>query len=164
MGMVIRPLSLKQANAYVAELHRHNKPTVGHKFSIGCYKNDELVGVAIVGRPLARHLDDGETLEVLRVCSDGTRNVNSKLYGACVRIAKEMGYRTIYTYTLKSESGASLRGSGWIEDGEAGGGTWNVPSRPREIEVTNLFGTVQKYPIEKKIRWKQELRKGKNDG
>lgn len=122
MAMYIRPLSLKEANAFVATLHRHNKPTSGHKYSLGCYKNGVLVGVAIVGRPLARMLDDGQTLEVLRVCTDGTKNANSKLYGACVRVAKEMGYRTIYTYTLKSESGSSLRAAGWTEDGEAGGG------------------------------------------
>lgn len=159
MAMYIRPLSLKEANAFVATLHRHNKPTSGHKYSLGCYKNGVLVGVAIVGRPLARMLDDGQTLEVLRVCTDGTKNANSKLYGACVRVAKEMGYRTIYTYTLKSESGSSLRAAGWAEDGEAGGGSWSVPSRPRTLETVDLFGVSKKYPTEKKIRWKQELRK-----
>lgn len=117
----IRPITLKEANAYVAQFHRHNQPTTGHKWSLGCYDGDRLCGVAIAGRPIARKLDDKLTIEVLRVCTDGTRNACSALYGACGRVAREMGYRRIITYTLISEPGTSLRASGWTNCGEAGG-------------------------------------------
>ena len=154
----IRPMGLRDANRYVAELHRHNMPTNGHKWSLACYDGDRLCGVAIAGRPIARMLDDDETIEVRRVCTDGTRNACSKLYGACARVAKEMGYRRIITYTLQSESGASMRAVGWTNCGDAGGHSWNTPSRPRELYQTTLFGTVEKYPTETKIRWEQILR------
>lgn len=78
----ICPMTLKEANAYVEQYHRHHKPVVGHKFSIGCSDGEQIVGVAIVGRPVARHLDDGWTLEVNRLCTDGTRNACSMLYAA----------------------------------------------------------------------------------
>lgn len=121
--MFIRPLDLKAANQYVMANHRHNGRVVVHRFSIGCYDGDKLVGVAICGNPVARKLDDGATIEVHRVCTDGTLNVCSMLYGRCARIAKEMGYRKIITYTLQSESGVSLRASGWeIEAENVGGG------------------------------------------
>lgn len=100
--------------------HRHSRPTVGHKFSVGV-ADDELRGVAIVGRPVSRHLDDGTTLEITRVCTDGTPNACSMLYGACRRAAKAMGYARILTYTLPNEGGASLRAAGFIFDGDAGG-------------------------------------------
>lgn len=151
----IRPITLKEANSYVARYHRHNKPTVGHKFSIACYDGDRLCGVAICGRPVARNLDDGLTLEILRVCTDGTYNACSILYGACNRIARDMGYKRVITYTLISESGASLKASGFLNCGEAGGISWDVPSRPREVEQETLFGTERKYPNEKKIRWEK---------
>lgn len=112
--LVIVPMSLRVANAYVAEHHRHHKPARGHKFSIGVATGDgELVGVAIVGRPVARHYDDGHTLEVSRTCTDGTPNANSALYGAAWRAAKALGYDRLITYTQDGESGASLRGAGW---------------------------------------------------
>lgn len=118
----IRPIVLREANSYVAQHHRHNIPTVGNKFSLACYDNERLCGVAITGRPIARKLDDGLTIEILRVCTDGTYNACSKLYGACARVAKEMGYRRIITYTLQSEIGTSLKASGFKNCGEAGGG------------------------------------------
>lgn len=151
----IRPITLKEANSYVARYHRHNNPTVGHKFSIACYDGDRLCGVAICGRPVSRNLDDGLTLEILRVCTDGTHNACSHLYGACNRIARDMGYRRVITYTLVSESGASLKASGFLDCGEAGGLSWDVPSRPREVVQETLFGTERKYPSEKKIRWEK---------
>ena len=107
--LTIRPVSLAQANAFVIDKHRHHDKVQGHKFSIGCYEDDVLHGVAIVGRPVARHLDDGQTLEVTRLCTDGTYNACSILYGRCSKIAKDMGYRKIITYILESESGSSLR-------------------------------------------------------
>lgn len=120
-GLIIRPCKLRDANTYVAQRHRHNLPTNGHKWSLACYDGDRLCGVAIAGQPIARKLDDGLTIEVRRVCTDGTRNACSKLYGACARVAKEMGYDKIITYTLISEPGTSLKASGWTNCGEAGG-------------------------------------------
>lgn len=155
--LTIRPIILREANAYVAEYHRHNLPTNGHKWSLACYDGDRLCGVAIAGQPIARKLDDGFTIEVRRVCTDGTRNACSKLYGACARVAKEMGYRRIITYTLQSEPGTSLKASGWEDCGEAGGVSWNVPSRPREEYQETLFGIERKYPDERKIRWEKRL-------
>lgn len=153
----IRPITLRKANSYVAQNHRHNLPTNGHKWSIACYDKDKLVGVAIAGQPIARKLDDGLTIEIRRVCTDGTHNACSKLYGAVARIAKEMGYRRVITYTLISEPGTSLKASGWINCGEAGGVSWNMPSRPREEYQETLFGVERKYPNEKKIRWEKRF-------
>jgi hypothetical protein len=106
------PLHLREANDFVAKHHRHNLPTVGGKFSVGAAVDGKLVGVAIAGRPVARRLDDGKTLEVLRVCTDGTPNANSFLYGRVKRIALLMGYEKVITYTLGKESGALLRAVG----------------------------------------------------
>ena len=154
----IRPITLKKANAYVAQHHRHNLPTTGHKWSLACYDGDRLVGVAIAGQPIARKLDDGLTIEVRRVCTDGTRNACSKLYGACARVAKEMGYQRIITYTLQSEPGTTMKASGWKNCGEAGGVSWNMPSRPREEYQETLFGVERKYPEEKKVLWEKTWR------
>jgi hypothetical protein len=105
---------------------------LGHKFSIAVSdSNDDVRGVAIVGRPVARRLDNGWTLEVNRCCTDGTKNACSMLYGAAWRAAKALGYKKLITYTLPSEGGASLRASNWKLIGEAGGGNWNVKTRPR---------------------------------
>lgn len=153
--LTIRPIILREANAYVAQHHRHNLPTNGHKWSLACYDDERLCGVAIAGQPIARKLDDGLTIEVRRVCTDGTLNACSKLYGACARVAKEMGYKRIITYTLISEPGTSLTASGWKNCGEAGGTTWNMPSRPREETQVTLFGVERKYPDEKKVRWEK---------
>lgn len=111
--MQIVPVTLRQACQFVADHHRHNKPPRGHKFSIGLQHDGRLIGVAIAGRPVARHLDDGLTLEVCRTCTDGTANANSMLYGAIWRAAKAMGYRRAITYTQADETGASLRAAGW---------------------------------------------------
>lgn len=94
----ICPVSLKEANAFVAENHRHHKPVTGHKFSIACADGEKIVGVAIVGRPVSRHLDDGWTLEVNRLCTDGTRNACSMLYAAAWRAARAMGYRKLESF------------------------------------------------------------------
>ena len=155
LSLQIRPITLREANAYVAQHHRHNLPTNGHKWSVACYDGERLCGVAISGQPVARLLDDGRTIEVRRVCTDGTRNACSILYGACARIAKEFGYRRIITYTLISEPGTSLKASGWINAGEAGDSSWNRPSRPREETQQTLFGEIRKYPAEKKMRWEK---------
>ena len=107
--LTLQPVSLAEANAFVALHHRHHKPVRGHKYSLGCFTGGQLVGVAITGRPVSRYLDDGLTLEVNRLCTDGTRNACSFLYGAAARAAKAMGYRKIITYILDTEDGASLR-------------------------------------------------------
>ena len=131
-GLEIVPLNFNEAKTYVARFHRHHRPTCGHKFSLGVADPTGTVrGVAIIGRPVARHLDNGWTLEVTRCCTDGVRNGCSILYGAAWRVAKAMGYKRLITYTLPSEGGASLRGAGWICLGQKGGGNWNTKSRPR---------------------------------
>ena len=109
------PITLAQAKAFIAEHHRHNKPPTGWKFGIGLQFDGALVGVATAGRPVARHYDDGLTLEVNRTCTDGTRNANSMLYGAVWRAAKAMGYQRCITYTQADETGASLRAAGWVK-------------------------------------------------
>ncbi len=114
MALEIVPITFRAAALFVAQLHRHNKPPRGHKFSIGLENNGVLVGVAMCGRPIARHEDDGRTIEVNRTCTDGTANANSMLYGAAWRAARAMGYRRIITYTQADESGASLRAAGFI--------------------------------------------------
>lgn len=135
------PLGLDEANAFVAAHHRHHKPVQGHKFSIGAASGDAVVGVVIVGRPVSRHRDDGATLEVTRLCSDGTRNACSFLYGAAARAAFALGYTRIGTYILASENGASVKAAGWRFIGQRGGGSWSVPSRPR----------VDTHPLEPKL-------------
>ncbi len=112
-ALTIRPITFRAACAFVAAMHRHNKPPRGHKFSIAVYAGETLVGVAMAGRPVARAYDDGLTLEVNRTCTDGTRNANSMLYGAVWRAAKAMGYRRCITYTQHDESGATMRAVGW---------------------------------------------------
>ena len=144
--MEIRPITLKEANEYVNKHHRHHKGTVGHKFSIACYDDDRLVGVAICGRPVSRYLDDGFTCEINRLCTDGTRNACSILYGACARVAKGMGYHRIITYILESENGASLKASNFTCEGVAGGTHW-----------TGVRNKGQNIPHEMKTRWSREL-------
>lgn len=111
--MTIVPVTFDQAAEFVARLHRHNKPPRGHKFSIGAVAEGRLVGVAMIGRPIARFFDDGLTFEVNRTCTDGYRNANSMLYGAAWRACKAMGYLRGVTYTQDNESGSSLRAAGW---------------------------------------------------
>lgn len=153
----IRPCKLRDANAYVAQHHRHNQPTNGHKFSVAVYDDDRLCGVAIAGQPVARLLDDGFTIEIRRVCTDGTRNACSMLYAACAKAARAMGYRKAITYTLQSEPGTSVKAAGFTAVCEAGGASWDRPSRPREVEQVTLFGIERKYPDELKIRWEKKL-------
>lgn len=133
MSLRLVPVSLSQANEHVAAWHRHNAPVPGCKFTVGAADDDDVLrAVAIVGRPVARHLDDGQTLEVVRVASDGTRNAGSILYGACARATFALGYRRLITYTRADESGSSLRAAGWRVVAErAARRGWDTPSRPR---------------------------------
>ena len=132
MSLRLVPVTFGQACEFVSEWHRHHKPPTGHKFSLGVAWEDNLVGVAIVGRPVSRVYDDGLTLEVNRTATDGTPNANSMLYGASWRAASALGYRRLITYTQDGESGASLKGSGWrvVASRPARRG-WTTPSRPR---------------------------------
>jgi len=126
------PVTLAQANEHVGAWHRHNDPVRGHKWSVGAADQDGILrAVAVVGRPIARNFDDGATLEILRVASDGTHNANSMLYGACARAAFAMGYRRVVTYTQAAEPGSSLRAAGWkvIAQRPARANWWSV-ARP----------------------------------
>ena len=146
----IVPVSLAEANEFVSQHHRHHRRVVGHKFSIGCAdagEHDRLVGVAIVGRPVSRYLDNGLTLEVNRLCTDGTKNACSMLYAAAWRAARAMGYKRIITYILDTESGTSLRAAGWQNAGLAGGKCWTGSRRPKE----QLYPEQMKYRYEKAI-------------
>ena len=145
--MQLRPISLRAARAYVQDVHRHHDAPQGGKFALSAWSlfggEFRLCGVAIIGRPVSRMLDDGLTAEVIRVATDGTRNACSFLYGAAKRAAQAQGYRKVITYTLLEESGASLKAVGWNRAGVAGGGSWSRPSRPQ----------VDHHPLQQKIRW-----------
>jgi hypothetical protein len=144
----LQPISLAESKAFVNEHHRHNIAPVGHKFSIGLNDGENVIGVAIIGRPIARHKDDGMTLEVVRVCVlEGYKNACSKLYAAAWRAASAMGYKRLITYTLISEPGTSLKAAGWhvIGQTEYKPKGWDVPSRPRVMAA--------KYPTEQKNIW-----------
>ena len=147
----IVPITLKEANLYVEQHHRHHGPCTGHKFSIACANsNGDIVGVAIVGRPVSRYLDDGKTLEVNRCCTDGTKNACSILYAAAWRAARAMGYRRIVTYILDTESGASVKAAGFECVGKAGGLRWTGKRRPK----TDL------YPAQMKLRFEKVIQEG----
>ena len=145
--LIARPIERRDANAFVDKLHRHHTHTIGDKCRVAAYFDDRLVGVIQLGRPVARALDDGRTIEVLRLCTDGTHNVCSFLYGRAARIARELGYEKIITYILDSETGTSLRAAGWYKEAETRGGSWSCPSRPRKTTA----------PTVPKQRWVKEL-------
>ena len=145
-SLVLVPISLAEANAFVKQYHRHHQPVPGCKFCVAVSDGTQIVGVAICGRPVARMLDDNWTLEVNRTCTDGTKNVNSMLYGACQRVAFGLGYKKVITYTLPEEGGKSLRAANWKCIGQAGGGKWSRTSRPR----------VDLFPTQGKLKWEVE--------
>ncbi|HSS32700.1 MAG TPA: XF1762 family protein [Solirubrobacterales bacterium] len=142
--LTLVPISLKVANAYVAEHHRHNRPVAAGVCVVGVREEERLCGVAIIGRPVARMLDDGYTAEVRRVCTDGTYNACSMLLRAAWRAVKALGYSKLITYTLPEEGGASLRAAGFkLVKTDAGGGRWNQPGRP----------AADTHPLGHKYRW-----------
>ncbi len=146
--MRVKHIELKDANAFVEQYHRHHKPVVGHRFSIACVIDDTVHGVAIVGRPVARMVDPSTTLEVTRLVTDGTANACSFLYGAAARAGKELGYSKIQTYILESETGITLKASGWKIAAVTQGGGWkHTDGKPRRTD----------QPTEKKIRWEKVL-------
>lgn len=141
------PITLVDAHAFVAQHHRHHRPAQGGLFAVACASDDSVVGVAVVGRPVARRSEDGFTSEVTRVCVlEGFKNACSMLYAAAWRASRALGYRRCVTYTLASETGSSLRGAGWLLIGECGGGTWSRKQRPR----------VDTHPRQLKVRWESQ--------
>jgi hypothetical protein len=149
------PVTLDEAKLFVVRHHRHNRPPVSWKFGAGLGTEDELIGVAIAGRPVARPLDTRFNIEITRVCTIEQKNANSRLYASVLRAAKALGYDKAYTYTLQSESGASLRAVGFEIDAELDARpTWNCKARQRV--QTDLFGNETRPP-EPKIRWVKRL-------
>lgn len=142
MKLAAIPIDAEEARAFITRVHRHHRAPVGWIFHVAC-GTDHVCGVATVGRPVARGLDDGWTCELTRLASDGCRNVCSFLYRASWRIAREKGFRRMVTYTLASEPGTSLRAAGLREVAKVRGRSWHAPSRPR----------VDKHPTQDKIRW-----------
>ncbi len=150
MTLRIIHMELKEANALVDSLHRHHKPVVGHRFSIGVRTAaGAVVGAAIVGRPVARAVDWHTTLEVTRLVTDGTKNACSILYAAAARAGFELGYEHIQTYILDSELGTSLKAAGWVLEAITIGGDWN--HGPFEGRRTD-------QPMGPKQRWGKVLR------
>ena len=147
MALRIVPIDFASANEFIRRHHRHHRPSVGTKFCVAVEAGGEIVGVATVGRPVNRNMDNGFTLEVNRSCTDGTKNANSMLYAAAQRIAKEMGYRRIITYTLDSECGSSLKAVGWKQAATVKAEAWDYNGKPRAND----------WPIAPKIRWEAEL-------
>jgi hypothetical protein len=144
--LFVLPVELAEANTFINVLHRHHQPVIGHRFSIGCVDDAGVLhGVAVIGRPVARLAGSPrDVAEVTRLATDGTYNACSILYAAAARAAKAMGFQRIQTYTLPSEGGASLRASGWVDEGPAGGGRWkHTDGRPRRTD----------QPTDVKTRW-----------
>jgi len=144
------PVELRTANDLVARWHRHHQPAQGHRFSLGLIDSDGVLhGCAIIGRPVARLAGAPDrVLEVVRVATDGTFNACSMLLSAAARAGKAMGYERIQTYTLPEEGGASLRASGWVDEGERGGGQWkHTDGKPRRTD----------QPTSVKTRWSCRL-------
>src|SRR5260221_535165 len=147
--LTIVPCSFAEAVAFVKQHHRHHLPSQGHKFSLAVAdEQGQVRGVAMVGRPVARHLDTSWTLELTRCATDGCPNACSALYGATRRAAFALGYRKLITYTLATEPGTSLMAAGWKCLGVAGGGSWHRPTggRPR----------VDRHPLQLKLRWETD--------
>lgn len=147
VNLKIKHIELRDTNQYIANFHRHHKPVTGHRFSIACYEAERLCGVAIVGRHVARRIDQHQTVEVLRLCTDGTPNTCSALYGACRRCARELGYCRIITYVLQDEPGTSLKAAGWQFVHVCGGGSWNCKSRPRKTQSPTCKKKLFEYQL-----------------
>ena len=143
----LQPITYAEACTFIERHHRHHLPPVGWKFGIAVNDGVQVVGVVTVGRPVARKLDNGWTLEVTRCCTDGSKNAASMLYGAAWRATKALGYKRLITYTLANEPGTSLAAAGWTALYQTRGASWNVPSRPR----------VDKHPLGQKTLWEVAL-------
>lgn len=144
MRLIVVPIELAEANAFISAIHRHHAPVVGHRFSLGVVDDDGLLrGVCVIGRPVARLAGNPrDVAEVTRLATDGTYNTCSILYGAAARAARAMGFQRIQTHTLPEEGGASLRASGWRNEGEAGGGQWkHTDGKPRRTDQPTSIKT-----------------------
>lgn len=137
------PMTRDAVNTYLRQHHRHHGAVSGYRFAVGAECNGRLVGVAVVGRPKARMIDQYRVVEVTRLCTDGTKNVCSFLYSRCSRLCREMGFDRVFTCILESESGKSLRAAGWEYEYTTDGGSWDRPSRRR----------TDKAPTEPKQVW-----------
>ena len=149
--MKIRPITLREANQFVADNHRHHGCVTGCKFALALYESEKLIGVSICGRPVSRHFDDGYTLEINRLCTDGTSNACSMLYGASVRVAKAMGYDKVITYILESENGSSLKASNFVCEGVAGGTHW-TGKRNRGQSIPHEMKMRYAYYIQRSVQ------------
>jgi hypothetical protein len=139
----IQPITFDEACTFVMDHHRHHKPPRGWLFGCAVNNGKKVVGVVMVGRPIARLFDDGRTVEVTRCCTDGTQHAASKLYAAAWRAARSLGYARLITYTLADEPGTSLKAAGLHVLHQTRGGSWSRPSRPR----------VDKHPTVQKQLW-----------
>ena len=157
MSLRIVPLTLAQANDAVRSWHRHQKPALGHRYSLGVEDDGQLVGAAIVGRPKSRMTDQYRSAEVTRLVTNGTKNACSILYAACARVAKEMGFDFIQTFILESEPGTSLRASGWECVGPTVGGQW-VHTGIVQLRLGQTHGNREDQPTERKSKWVKRLR------
>lgn len=146
----VQPIDFDEACLFIGRLHRHHRPPLGYKVCIGANDGEKLVGVIVAGRPVARLLDDGMTMEVTRCCTDGTRNACSLLYSACWRACKAIGYRKMLTYTLPEEGGASLRAAGAVLAKMVDGGKWVKTIGGERVERAN------DWPTGTKFRWEWE--------
>jgi hypothetical protein len=149
----LKPIERDQARAFVDEHHEHNKAPLGWRFGAGIWNGAQLIGVVMVGRPVARMIDASQVVEVNRLClrRDVPRelrwNACSQAYGWAAREAKRRGFSKIITYTLESELGTSLKAAGWQVDGRTKGGSWHRPGRAR----------ADRAPTCRKVRWARHL-------
>ncbi len=151
--MKVVPLTLRQANEFIEQHHRHHKKAQGHRFSVGVQgDNGQLLGVAVVGRPVARKTDQYNVCEVVRLCTTGCKNVCSMLYASAARAAEAMGFSRIQTFILDTEPGTSLKATSWVKGDQTPGKSWSVPSRQR----------IDKCVLGKRVKWFRDLRRAKN--
>jgi len=144
--MKTRPVTLAEAKAFIGEFHRHHKAPIGHRFSIGAEQNGKLIGVVVIGRPVARKTPQYSVAEVTRLCTDGTKNACSFLYSVAARVAREMGFERIQTFILPTECGTSLKAAGWKFDGVSNAASWQTRTGRRSDQ-----------PTEPKHRWVKQL-------
>jgi len=159
-GYAIVPINKTRARQFVEEYHRHNEAPSAMQvsFAVGLECDGELVGVMTAGRPVARGLDDGFTLEVNRTCvRDFHRNANSRLYGACARAAKALGYKRLVTYTLTTETGASLKATGFAGPIDIGTRSWANDTKTRVRYDETLWGERKNAANIAKYRWELTL-------
>lgn len=143
--LTVVPITFQEACKFIQKYHSHHKSPRGWKFGCAVALDNNVVGIAMVGRPVNRHLDNGWTLEVTRCCTDRTPHVASKLYAACWRATRALGYQRLITYTLERETGTSLKAAGWKVLYKTKGGSWNCKARPR----------VDKAPTTPKRLWEK---------